>query len=111
MRGVAPITLTAVWGNDDAESEIRVSRKNWVRICCGDGLTRVASRWYEGKRFCTYWNIVDRKVGVTNNEGGDCFLGNLEDLYVWDNDLGKLIEPPAEEGVRVAKRGLPTQGR
>lgn len=87
MRGVAPITLTAIWGNDDVESEIRVSRKNWVRICAGGELKRTASGWYEGKRFGTYWHIADRKVEITSDEGGDCFIASLDDLYISDNDL------------------------
>jgi hypothetical protein len=48
--GNSRIQLTALWGNDDAESSILVSRRRWTAIQSGAEHTVDASSSYEGKR-------------------------------------------------------------
>ena len=44
------IQLTAFWGNDDAESSIRISRRRWNAIQSGAEYVVNAASWYEGRR-------------------------------------------------------------
>jgi hypothetical protein len=53
----AHIELTAVWGNDDAESTIKVSPLRWKQIQEGAEFETSSWGWYEGKRFSVSWHF------------------------------------------------------
>lgn len=98
------ITLIAVWGNDDAESELQLTTQEWIDICRGGELERTETGFYEGTNFDVMWRIRDRNVSVQNDDGGDCVLGVLEDLLVRDERTGELIKPlTREEASRQAQ--------
>ena len=46
------IELTAVWGNDDVDSTIRISRRRWKNIQEGAEYDTSATSYYEGLRSC-----------------------------------------------------------
>ena len=52
------IQLTAVWGNEDAQSSVLVSRRRWTAIQRGAEHTVDASSFYEGKRFKVITDIL-----------------------------------------------------
>jgi len=71
-----------LWGNDDAESTIKISASEWKRIQAGEEYERNGWGYYEGQRFSVYWRFKDRTVTIS---GGDreCIINDpLENLYV-----------------------------
>jgi hypothetical protein len=68
------VEITAYWGNDDAESTIKVSRRCWQRIQQGADYERSAWSWYEGRRYPVGWRFSGRTVSVFGT-GGDAFDG------------------------------------
>ena len=76
------VELRALWGNDDAESTIKISSRQWKKIQAGEEFEKSAWAYYEGKRFSIYWRFKNRKVTIS---GGDmeCIIDDpLENLYV-----------------------------
>jgi hypothetical protein len=63
------VELTAVWGNGDAESTIKVSRRRWGAIQKGAAHETAAWSWYEGKRSSVVWSFA---VGRFSIDGDDC---------------------------------------
>jgi hypothetical protein len=68
------VELTAFWGNDDAGSTIKVSRRRWKQIQEGAEYSTSAWGWYEGKRFSVIWSFSDGKVTVFGDDGLDCVI-------------------------------------
>ncbi len=68
------VELTAYWGNGDAESTIRVSRRRWKEIQEGVEYGTSAWGWYEGRRFSVSWNFVDGEVSIGGEDGMQCVL-------------------------------------
>lgn len=68
------VELTACWGNDDAESTIRVSRRRWKEIQEGAGYATSAWGWYEGRRFPVAWNFVGGEVSIDGDGGMQCVV-------------------------------------
>jgi|GEM_PF-3991382 len=100
-----PISLRALWGNADAQSECDITRRAWVSICRGGKLSRTVRGYYEGERFEVYWSIANRRVSLTSSQGGDCFKGSIEDLRVYDYAESRVIEPwPAGEAPELPPR-------
>lgn len=79
---VTKVEVRALWGNDDAESTIKISLPQWRRIQAGEEFEKRAWGYYEGRRFSVGWRFKDRKVTIS---GGDieCVIDDpLENLYV-----------------------------
>jgi hypothetical protein len=83
------VELTAVWGNDDAASTIKVSRRRWQAICAGGEYVTSAWSWYEGRRCSVTWEFANGKVSVYGGGGGQCVNENpLCELIVETNTPG-----------------------
>jgi hypothetical protein len=77
------VELTARWGNDDAESTIKVSRRRWKAIQDGAEFVAVAWGWYEGRRFPVVWRFANGEVSVDGEDGMQCVVaGVVSDLSV-----------------------------
>jgi hypothetical protein len=68
------IELTAVWGNDDADSTIKVSRRRWKLIQDGAEYGTSAWSWYEGRRFSVAWHFSKGTVSVHGEDGMECVV-------------------------------------
>lgn len=68
------VSLTAYWGNDDAESTIKVSRRRWKAI--REGAEYIASTWswYEGQRESVTWVFENSCVSIHGDDGMECVL-------------------------------------
>jgi hypothetical protein len=77
------VELTAVWGNDDADSTIKVSRRRWKQIQDGAEYETGAWSWYEGKRYSVSWRFAEGEVSVYGGDGMECVVGlPVADLIV-----------------------------
>jgi hypothetical protein len=77
------VELTARWGNDDAESSIKMSRSRWMAIQDGAEFVTVAWGWYEGRRFPVVWRFARGEVSIDGEDGMQCVVdGVLCDLFV-----------------------------
>ena len=70
------IRLTAFWGNGDAESSIRVSRRMWKKIKEGMKFSFDSTGWYEGTRQKVCWSFIDGKVDIDGEDGRQCIVGD-----------------------------------
>jgi hypothetical protein len=68
------IQLTAFWGNDDAESSIRISRRRWNAIHSGAEYEMNAASWYEGRRYPVVWRFAQGKVWIDGEHGMECIV-------------------------------------
>ena len=83
------VKLTAVWGNDDADSTIKVSRRRWQAINAGAEYVTSASSWYEGRRYSVTWSFANGRVSVYGGGGGQCVNEDpLCELFVQINTPG-----------------------
>ena len=69
------VELTAVWGNDDADSTIKVSRRRWKHIQSGAEYETSTWSWYEGKRQSVSWRFAGGEVSVYGEDGMECVVG------------------------------------
>jgi hypothetical protein len=69
------VELTAVWGNDDADSAIKVSRRRWKQIQDGAEYETSTWSWYEGKRYSVSWHFSGGEVSVCGEDGMECVVG------------------------------------
>lgn len=77
------IELTALWGNDDAESTIKISCSQWKKIQAGGKYEMSAWGWYEGSRFPVAWKFADETVTIDGEDGMQCVLGlSVSELIV-----------------------------
>ena len=83
------IELLALWGNDDAESRIRISRRRWSAIQSGEAYEVRATSTYEGKRYPVVWRFTQGQVSIDRDDGMECVV----DLPVTD-----LIAATVETG-------------
>jgi hypothetical protein len=83
------IELLALWGNDDAESRIRISRRRWSAIQNGEAYKVSATSTYEGKRYPVVWRFAQGQVSIDGEHGMECVV----DLPVTD-----LIATTVETG-------------
>ena len=74
------IQLTTAWGNDDAESSIRISRRRWSAIQDGAAHEITTSSTYEGKRYQVVWRFAHSQVSIDGDDGMQCVV----DLPVTD---------------------------
>lgn len=83
------VELTAVWGNDDAESSIKVSRRRWKEIQEGGEYTTSAWSWYEGRRFSVAWHFADGQLSIHGEDGMECVIDEpIEELIVQTTTVG-----------------------
>jgi hypothetical protein len=68
------VEVTAYWGNDDAESSIKLSRRRWNAILNGDEYTKSTWSWYEGKRSPVTWSFLNGSVSLDGEDGMQCVL-------------------------------------
>lgn len=70
------VRLTAVWGNGDADSSIKVSRRRWDAI--QDGAEYVTSAWssYEGRRYSVTWNFSKGRFSIDGDDGRQCIVAD-----------------------------------
>jgi len=74
-RGSSPrrkIALTATWGNDDADSTVKLSPKTWRLIEAGAEHTRGTWSYYEGKRYHVTWHFQSGLVSINGEDGMEC---------------------------------------
>lgn len=76
------VQLTSYWGNDDAESTIKVGPKKWKEIQEGAEYSTSAWGWYEGRRFSVFWRFSDGKYSIDGEDFSQCVL---------DSDVTELI--------------------
>ena len=85
------VTLTAYWGNDDASSTIRLSRKRWKAILEGAEHETTAWSHYEGSRSRVTWSFSNCTVSICSDDGMECMVGDpLSELVVDPPDLASL---------------------
>lgn len=70
----AHVELTALWGNDDADSTIKISRRRWKRIQEGADYETSTWSWYEGRRYSVTWSFSEGVVSVFGGDGRECFI-------------------------------------
>jgi hypothetical protein len=75
------VELTAFWGNDDAGSTVKVSRRRWKQIQEWAEYSTSAWGWYEGKRFSVIWKFSHEKVSVYGDDGLNCVNINTARKY------------------------------
>lgn len=77
------VSVTAVWGNGDAESEIKISRQRWRKIQQGEAYIRSGWGYYECSRSPVTWSFVNGLVSIEDNDGMECIVEeSLDSLYV-----------------------------
>ncbi len=73
-KGQPQVELLAYWGNDDAESTIKLSRRRWRDIQDGARYVTNAWGWYEGKRFSVVWHFADAEFTIDGDDGMQCIV-------------------------------------
>lgn len=74
MESRVKVTLTAHWGNDDAESTIKVSMRRWKAIQLGAEHSTRAWGWYEGNRFAVCWHFNNSEYSIDASDGAQCVV-------------------------------------
>jgi hypothetical protein len=69
------VQLIAVWGNEDADSDIKISRRRWQAIRAGGEDSASAWSWYEGRRDSVVWSFADGEVTIHRGDGSQCVDG------------------------------------
>ena len=64
------VVLKAYWGNDDAESSIKISAKKWEQIKAGAQFQKTAKSYYEGQKYNVTWSFANRVVSIDGEDGG-----------------------------------------
>ena len=82
MRPRVHVELTAVWGNDDAESTIKISRRRWQEIRKGAEHFESAWSWYEGRRYPVTWSFSRGMVSIDGDDGMQCVVDDPVDELV-----------------------------
>ena len=77
------IELSAIWGNGDVGSSIRISRRRWKAIQEGAKHTAISTSYYEGTRFTNFWTFASAKVNIDGEDGMECVVDlPVDELYV-----------------------------
>ena len=77
------VQLTAVWGNDDADSTIRISRRRWKMIQEGTEYATGAASYYEGGRGSVSWRFSGGFLSISGDGGRECVRDQpVDDLIV-----------------------------
>jgi hypothetical protein len=77
------IELKAYWGNDGADSSIKISAKKWEKIKAGAQYQKTAKSYYEGQSYDVTWSFLDGTVSIDGEDGMQCVAGlPLEELIL-----------------------------
>lgn len=77
------VELRAVWGNDDAESTIRITDEEWQELRAGAEEEFDAKSWYEGQKYEVLWRFADGRFSIYGEEGRECVLDcSVDELHV-----------------------------
>jgi hypothetical protein len=77
------IELTVFWGNDDAESTIKVSQRRWKQIQEGAEYETSATSWYEGEEYDVSWYFSNSEVSINGEDGAEHVINRpVEKLLV-----------------------------
>ena len=77
------LDVTAVWGNDDAESSIRINRGCWEKILQGVSYKQSGWAWYESKRFSVMWEFSDKTISISGRDSAQYLVDDpVVDLIV-----------------------------
>ena len=80
-----PISITVYWGNDDAESTISISVKQWNKILIGEDFTKSTWSYYEGLRIRVIWEFTNRTLNIYGDNGEHWVVDdNLSRIHVYD---------------------------
>ena len=86
-QGRRRVALTAVWGNDDAESTIKVPINRWASLQEGAAFETQGWAWYEGRRFSVTWTFSHGRLSISASDGMECVTDiPISELYVHDSD-------------------------
>ena len=81
------IKLTAYWGNGDAESTIKVSRRRWRAIQKGAAYETNGWSWYEGDRFSVTWRFGEGLVSIDGEDARQCIVDSpVSELFAQASD-------------------------
>lgn len=92
------VVLNATWGNDDAESMIRLSRRQWKNIESGARFVRTAWAYYEGTRFRVVWTFENGTFAIDGDDGLQCIVNR--DVSELTPELSPPQESKCAEGPR-----------
>jgi len=84
---LALIEFTIFWGNDDADSSIKLSSSNWEKIQLGAGFEKPAWSYYEGKRSRVCWVFKNKHFSVYGEDG---------EQFICDEPIEQLIQQTSE---------------
>lgn len=84
------VEVTACWGNGDALSSIKLSRRKWAAILAGEEYTKSTWSWYEGGRCLVTWSFEGGRVSIDGEDGMQC-----------------VVEKPASELIDCISDGAP----
>ena len=82
-QGADTVSITAAWGNDDAESTIVIARKTWEAIKAGCDHAQSGESWYEGSSEQVTWWFEGCQVSIDGEDGRQCVVDMpLNNLFV-----------------------------
>lgn len=68
------VSITAVWGNGDAESTIKLSAQIWQEILKGAEHYETGASWYEGEPGLVSWTFRNGLVSIDGEDGMQCLI-------------------------------------
>ena len=80
---MALIEFTVFWGNDDADSSIKLSSSNWEKIQLGAEFEKSTWSYYEGKRSRVRWAFKDKHFSIFGEDGEE---------FICDEPIENLIQ-------------------
>ena len=92
-----PIAIRVLWGNDDVEATLKVTRGQWAAIVAGEPFSAGTWSWYEGKRQRAVFSFNDPEPGDLNvgcEEMAEYYVGRIGDAEI----LGAEYPGPPDAG-------------
>ena len=68
------ISITAYWGNGDAESTISLTHDQWRFIQDGGECVELSESWYEGECEEITWSFSNGLVTIDGEDGRQCLI-------------------------------------
>lgn len=68
------VHLTAYWGNDDADSTIKISAKKWEQIKARAQFQITAKSYYEGQGYDVTWSFTNGFVSIDGEDSMQCVV-------------------------------------
>ena len=76
------IVIRSLWGNDDADSTIKISPQQWKKIQKEDEFEKQGWGYYEGQRFSVCWYFNNGKVTISGCDR-ECLINDpIENLFI-----------------------------